>query len=127
MWKSTIPFFLTMTLFSGTAHAVCGDVTGEGDVTSGDALAVLRAAVGQSQNLTCDCGTAGVCAEDGNNDACEGVDENSACDACCDESNDCQAACGAANAVSCESDGLNETCAEQINEAGCGSVCCPGE
>jgi hypothetical protein len=127
MWKTIVPLSLGVLLLAGNAHAVCGDVTGEGDVSSADALAVLRASVGQSANLTCDCGNGGVCAEDGNNDGCEGVDENSLCSSCCEESNDCDLACGAANAVSCELDGLNETCAEQINEAGCGSVCCPGE
>jgi hypothetical protein len=129
MWKSlVVPFSLGILLAAGNAHAVCGDVTGEGEVSSADALAVLRSAVGQPQNLTCDCSTAGVCPETGgNNDACEAVDENSLCSDCCDESNDCQAACGAAMVVSCDSDGLNETCAEQLNQAGCGGVCCPGE
>jgi hypothetical protein len=126
MWNAIVPVSLFVLLSAGSAYAVCGDVTGEGEISSSDALAVLRKAVGQSQNLTCDCGT-GVCAENGNNDGCEGVDENPTCSACCEESDDCDNACDAANAVSCNFDGLNEVCAEQINEAGCGAVCCPGE
>ena len=127
MWKTIVPVVLGLVLFAADSHAVCGDVTGEGEISTSDALAVLRKSVGQQQNLTCDCGTGGVCAEDGNNDGCEGVDEMPACSDCCDESEDCQNACAAANAVSCDLDGLNEACAQQINEAGCGSVCCPGE
>jgi hypothetical protein len=127
MWKAIIPVVLGFVLFSGNAHAVCGDVTGEGDVSTSDALAVLRAAVGQPQPLTCDCGPDRVCTEDGSNDGCEGVDQVPACSACCDESDDCQNACDAANALSCDLDALNEACAQQINEAGCGDECCPGE
>src|SRR5689334_7903256 len=120
MWKTIAPLSLGLLLFAGSAHAVCGDVSGDGEVTSSDALAVLKKAVGQNQPLTCDCTTPGTCNEtNGNNDACEGVDVLSACSDCCDESNNCQAACGAAMAVSCNSDGLNDTCAEQVNEAGC--------
>jgi hypothetical protein len=40
---------------SGAAHAVCGDVTGDGERLASDALAVLRAAVGQSVPLECSC------------------------------------------------------------------------
>jgi hypothetical protein len=127
MWKAIISAALGVALAAGSAHAICGDVTGEGEISTSDALAVLRASVGQQQNLTCDCGTGGVCTEDGSNDGCEGVDENSACSTCCEQSNDCDDACAAANAVSCDFDALNEACAQQINEAGCGSVCCPGE
>jgi hypothetical protein len=126
MWNA-IPAALAAILLAGNAYAVCGDVTGEGEISTSDALAVLRASVGQQQNLTCDCDTGGVCAETGNNDGCEGVDEMAACSECCEESEDCDNACAAANAVSCEFDALNEACAEQINEAGCGSLCCPGE
>ena len=122
MWKTVVPISLGFLLMAGNAYAVCGDVTGEGEVSSSDALAVLRSAVGQPQTLTCDCGTGGVCAENGNNDGCEGVDENPLCSNCCEESGDCENACDAAMALSCNLDGLNETCAEQINEAGCGSV-----
>ncbi|HEY2774293.1 MAG TPA: DUF1566 domain-containing protein [Candidatus Binatia bacterium] len=35
------------------ASAVCGDVNGSGTLTAGDALAVLKASVGQSVNLQC--------------------------------------------------------------------------
>jgi hypothetical protein len=126
MWKAIVPVVLGAMLLAGNAHAVCGDVTGEGQVSSSDALAVLRASVGHQQNLTCDCSD-GVCAETGNNDGCEAVDEMPACSECCEEAGDCENACAAANAVSCDFDVLNEACAEQINAAGCGAVCCPGE
>lgn len=127
MWKTIAPISLGLLLLAGNAHAVCGDVTGEGEISTADALAVLRAAVGQPQNLTCDCDPAGICQENGNNDGCEGVDVNPLCSDCCEQSNDCDNACDAAMLVSCEIDGLNETCAEEINDAGCGAACCPGE
>jgi hypothetical protein len=37
----------------GTAHAECGDVTGDGDVTTQDALRTLRRSVGQSVAMDC--------------------------------------------------------------------------
>ncbi|HYC53810.1 MAG TPA: hypothetical protein VEL28_02615 [Candidatus Binatia bacterium] len=39
---------------SVTAAAVCGDVSGDGEIRSADALRVLRASVGQQVNLICD-------------------------------------------------------------------------
>jgi hypothetical protein len=42
---------------SSEANAVCGDVTGDGAVTSVDALKVLTEAVGLDAGLTCDGGT----------------------------------------------------------------------
>ena len=44
---------LVCVLFSRTALAVCGDVTGDGQKSATDALAVLRSAVGQPVELTC--------------------------------------------------------------------------
>jgi hypothetical protein len=127
MWKAIVPALLLATVLATDAHAVCGDVTGEGEVSTSDALAVLRASVGRPQTLTCDCGPDRICAENGNNDGCEGVDEVPACSTCCEESDDCENACGAANALGCNLDSLNEACAQQINEAGCGDECCPAE
>jgi hypothetical protein len=58
----TIPAFLTLAAFVLStpveARAVCGDVNASSTVTSSDALAVLREAVGQNVDLTCDlCGS----------------------------------------------------------------------
>lgn len=39
---------------AATSHAICGDVSGDGQVRAADALRVLRASVGQSVNLVCD-------------------------------------------------------------------------
>ena len=128
MQKSILGMVFGLVLITaGTAGAVCGDVTGEGNVSTADALAVLRQAVGQPQNLQCDCGNGGVCSVTGNNDGCEGVDELSACSACCIADDDCAAACAPAAAADCDNAGLNGECAEEINNAGCGGDCCPGE
>jgi hypothetical protein len=51
---------LSIVLGAGSAGAqpICGDVNDSGDVTTTDALSVLRAAVGQPVDLTCDaCGS----------------------------------------------------------------------
>lgn len=128
MWKSCGSIALAMFLvaaFQTRALAVCGDVTGEGELTSSDALAVLRAAVGQETTLICSCSDDSVCATDGSDDACDALSIN-ACDDCCDQSDSCQSACTAADFAFCEIDNLNEQCAEEINDAGCGPVCCPG-
>jgi hypothetical protein len=125
-WTATAAFAVVV-FCAGDAAAICGDVTGEGNVSTADALAVLRQAVGQPQSLQCDCGTGGVCPLTGNNDGCEGVDDLSACSACCIADDGCAAACAAAAAADCDNAGLNGECAEQINDADCGDVCCPGE
>ncbi len=52
-----------MLLPASKAHAVCGDVTGEGDITVTDALAVLKTAVSISVTLTCDTDQVGVCGD----------------------------------------------------------------
>ena len=45
---------------SRDAQAVCGDVTGDGQRTASDALAVLRVAVGQPTDLVCTGGPSGL-------------------------------------------------------------------
>src|SRR5205085_7409454 len=44
----------TQAFAPGRASALCGDVTGDGKNTTKDALAVLRSAVGQPVELTCE-------------------------------------------------------------------------
>jgi hypothetical protein len=51
-----IAVFSLSLAFAAPAFAVCGDVTGDGKKTANDALAVLRAAVGQPVNLQCNAG-----------------------------------------------------------------------
>ena len=46
-------FALAMSM-AASAQAVCGDVTGDQEKTTSDALAVLRSAVGQQVALVCD-------------------------------------------------------------------------
>jgi len=59
--RNTIAAAALLTLFStnhALAQALCGDVNETGTVTSSDALAVLKEAVGQPVDLTCDqCGS----------------------------------------------------------------------
>jgi hypothetical protein len=50
--RLTLSLIFTL-LVARNAHAVCGDVTGDGKPTATDALAVLRVAVGQPSNLVC--------------------------------------------------------------------------
>jgi hypothetical protein len=51
--------FLKLTLLATVlaaatdVHAVCGDVTGDGEKTTSDALAVLKSSVGQNVDLVC--------------------------------------------------------------------------
>lgn len=49
----TATLVLATIIASGTAHAVCGDVNGDGAVRAGDALITLRKAVGQDVPMTC--------------------------------------------------------------------------
>lgn len=44
-----------LVLTGSTAHAICGDVNGDGNKTAVDALAVLQSAVGIDIDLTCSC------------------------------------------------------------------------
>ncbi len=49
--------FFAFLFIAHDADAVCGDVTGDGQPTATDALAVLRAATGQTVNLICEDGS----------------------------------------------------------------------
>jgi hypothetical protein len=54
MSRTLISTVLLLTLFVATdAGALCGDVTGDGQKSATDALAVLRSAVGDPVELTC--------------------------------------------------------------------------
>ena len=53
--KATIVLCLVLVTRSALADGVCGDVTGDDKVRAGDALAVLRAAVGVPVDLQCSC------------------------------------------------------------------------
>jgi hypothetical protein len=58
MFNRAFLFSISMVclLTASQAHAVCGDVNGDGNKTTSDALAVLRSAVGQPVNLQCESG-----------------------------------------------------------------------
>jgi hypothetical protein len=54
MSRTLLSSLLLLTLFVATdADALCGDVTGDGQKSATDALAVLRSAVGDPVELTC--------------------------------------------------------------------------
>lgn len=52
---SIVGFFLALNLAPARALAVCGDVTGDGNISASDALKVLNAGIGGAVDLTCSC------------------------------------------------------------------------